>query len=155
MSLHAIKGTITAIGQSRFDNDVTIYAYLDITDPSGRRTRVEKVAVCNDVGSFLQLGLEGEFFVDRLFRYSQSFRCQLWALKTANHDIIDSKDLRKRLAGIRLLLGIGLLPEFGIGLLCIGSSLFHFANSIIESRQRMFYGSGPTRLAFEQRAVRI
>jgi hypothetical protein len=93
--------------------------------------------------------------VDRLFRYSQALRCQLWALKTANNDIIDGKDLRKRLAGIRLLLGIGLIPVLGIGLLFIGSGLFHFASSIIESRQRMFYGSGPTKLGFEQRAVRI
>jgi hypothetical protein len=29
----------------------------------------------------LELGMTGEFFVDRIFRFSQTFRCQLFGVK--------------------------------------------------------------------------
>lgn len=59
---------VTALSQSVFDNDVTVYAYIGIEDGTGGRTLVEKVAVCNDIGSVLALGQRGRFYVDRLLR---------------------------------------------------------------------------------------
>ncbi|MET4085589.1 hypothetical protein [Bradyrhizobium sp. S3.5.5] len=52
-------------------------AYLEITGPDGSRTLVEKVAVCNDVGSQLALGLSDLFYVDQIFRGSSQLRCEL------------------------------------------------------------------------------
>lgn len=51
MNLFEVEGTLSALGQSTFNNDVTIYAYATITDAAGRRTMIEKVAVCNDIGA--------------------------------------------------------------------------------------------------------
>jgi len=58
MSLFSIKGAVTAIGQSQFNNAITIYAYLEITEPSGRRVKIDQVAVCNDVAAAFRLGAE-------------------------------------------------------------------------------------------------
>ncbi len=37
MSLFSISGSVTAIGQSIFNNDLSIYAYIELTEVSGRR----------------------------------------------------------------------------------------------------------------------
>lgn len=68
MSLVLIPGTFTALWQSFFNNDIMIYAYVEISKPDRERVLIEKVAVCSDVASRLRLGHEGEFFIDRIFK---------------------------------------------------------------------------------------
>jgi hypothetical protein len=154
MSMFQIKGTVSAIGQSEFDNVVTLYAYLEITEGSGRRISIEKVAVCSDVAARLKLGVFGEFFVDRISRHS-GIRCQLWGIKADGVAVLDSRDLRKRIAALQLIWGLVLTPFAGVGLLLVVPALFRLAAS--EDRSRMFYGMDPAeaRRLEQQQAVRI
>jgi hypothetical protein len=157
MSLFSIKGTVTAIGQSQFDNSITFYAYLEITEPSGRRIKIDQVAVCNDIASALRLGQSGEFFVDRIFRFSKTYRCQLWGIKSDGVATIDSIDIRKRVAGLQFVLGILTIPIFGLGLLLAVPALFKILSLGAYNRNQMFYGSDPVeaRRLSEQQVVRI
>jgi hypothetical protein len=45
-----------------------IYAYITITDASGQRTMIEKVAVCNDIGAVLAVGQSGRFYVEPIIQ---------------------------------------------------------------------------------------
>ena len=142
MSLFSIKGTVTAIGQSQFDNALTIYAYLEITEASGRRVSIDKVAVCNDVAASLRLGQSSEFFVDRIFCYSQTCRCQLWGIKADGIATFDSIDIRKRVSFWQLVLGIMLTPV--LGWVCLSfcpHALIRILTLSFADRRRMFYGS--------------
>jgi hypothetical protein len=156
MTLFQINGTVTAIGQSEFDNVVTLYAYLEITEDSGRLISIENVAVCSDVGARLRMGVSGEFFVDRISRHS-GIRCQLWGIKTDGVAVLDTRDLRKRIASLQLIWGLVLTPFAGIGLLLVVPALFRLAASGSEDRSRMFYGTDPAeaRRLQRQQAVRI
>ena len=98
MSLFELDGTITAIGQSIYDNDFHLYAYIEITDASGVRTLIEKVRVFNDVGALLAQGLTGRFYVDRIFDGANNLRCQLFGVRSDRATVLDPKDLRKRIA---------------------------------------------------------
>jgi hypothetical protein len=157
MSLFSIKGAVTAIGQSQFNNAITIYAYLEITEPSGRRVKIDQVAVCNDVAAAFRLGQSGEFFVDRIFRYSRTYRCQLWGIKADGIATLDSIDIRKRVSFGQFVLGIMLIPVFGLGFLLIIPPLIRLLTLSAVDRRQMFYGSDPAeaqRLSHQQ-AVRI
>jgi hypothetical protein len=156
MGLFAIKGQVTAIGQSVFDNTLTIYAYVEITAVSGQRVMIEKVAVCNDISAALHMGLSGEFFVDRLFRLSQDLRCQLWGIKTDGTAVFDSRNLRVRIGVVKLMYGLLLTPIFGLGLLLIVPSLLLLLGCLSGNRRQMFYGSDNTvAQPQERRVVRI
>jgi hypothetical protein len=85
MGLLNLKGTITALGQSEFDNHTTIYAYLEITEASGRRILIDKVAVANDTAALLAMGSVGEFFFDQMFVYGRRYHCQLWGHQSREH----------------------------------------------------------------------
>ena len=137
MSLFAIEGTLTALGQSEFDNLIVVYAYIEITKPTGERVMVEKVAVCDDVSARLRLGQEGEFFVDRIRKAASSVRCQLWGLKADGVATLDSKDMRQRISAAQLTRGILMLPLFGIGILMFIPALMMLASY----RRRLFYGA--------------
>jgi hypothetical protein len=155
MSLSAISGTVTAVGHSVFNNDLTIFAYLEITEASGCRTSVEKVAVCNDVMARLELGTAGEFFVDRIFRFSQSFRCQLFGIKTDGVAVLDRRDLRKRTIVAQLILGFALTPVFGIGLVLVIPNLVKAVTLLTLDRRAMFYGPDPVDAQRLDQTVRI
>jgi hypothetical protein len=155
MSLSAISGTVTAVGQSVFNNDLTIFAYLEITEASGRRTSIEKVAVCNDVMARLELGTAGEFFVDRIFRFSQSFRCQLFGIKTGGVAVLDRRDLRKRTIVAQLILGLALTPVLGIGLVLVVPNLLKALTLFTLDRRGMFYGPDPVDAQRLDQTVRI
>jgi hypothetical protein len=71
----------------------------------------------------LELGATGEFFVDRIFRLSQGFRCQLFGIKTDGVGVLDCRDLRKRTIVAQLILGLALTPLFGIGLVLVVPNL--------------------------------
>jgi phosphotransferase system glucose/maltose/N-acetylglucosamine-specific IIC component len=143
MSLSAISGTVTAVGQTVFTNDLTIFAYLEITETSGRRVSIEKVAVCNDVAARLELGATGEFFVDRIFRFSQSFRCQMFGIKAGGVAVLDRRDLRKRAIVAQLILGLALTPVLGIGLVLVVPNLVKALTLFTLDRRATFYGPDP------------
>ncbi|MET4195069.1 hypothetical protein ABIB89_007699 [Bradyrhizobium sp. JR3.12] len=93
MNLFEVEGTVTALGQNVFDNNVMIYAYIAITDVSGRRTLIEKVAVCNDIGAVLELGQSRHFYLDRLFNSNNTLRCQLWGLRADGLAVVDRHNI--------------------------------------------------------------
>src|SRR3954452_17808079 len=140
MSLFELHGTITSIGQSVFNNDGAVYAYVEISDAEGRRTLVEKVGVCNDVGSRLALGLSGRFYVDRFFR-SGDLRCQLWGLKTEHDVVIDATDLRVQVAVIKILKGIPAILVLGLGLILIASGIGLLVQCSRYDRRKFFFGA--------------
>ena len=141
MSLFSIEGTVTAVGKSQFDNALTIYAYPEITEASGRRVSIDKVAVCNDVSASFRLGQSGVFFVDRIFRSWPTYRCQLWGIKADGIATFDSIDMRKQAAFWQPSLGGMLLPFFGLGLVLLLPALVRILTPPSVSRGEMFYGS--------------
>jgi hypothetical protein len=141
MSLFAIEGTLTALGQCEFDNLIVVYAYIEITKATGERVLVEKVAVCSDVSARLRLGQEGEFFIDRIRQVAPAVRCQLWGLKSDGVTTLDSKDLRRRISAALLVQGILMLPLFGAGLLMIIPALIRLMASGPAERRKLFYGA--------------
>jgi hypothetical protein len=153
MGLFSVNGTITAIGQSLFNNDLAIYAYLEITEASGRRLSVEKVAVCNDAASQLQLGSAGEFFFDRMYVHGGRFRCQLWGIKSDSMAVFDRRDARKFFIVHHILLGTVLLPFAGIGLFWLlpGLASLWTVLSGQADRKGLFYGSNPAEVQRLQR----
>lgn len=142
--LFAVKGSVTNLGQSEFNNDVENFAYVEITEPSGRRVMIEKVVVANDVGAIFAMGVTGEFFVDRVFK-SGPIRCQLWGLKTQNREIFDRKNMRLQVGLVQFLYGLVTIPVLGLGLLIAIPALVRLCGSIGGPRRRMFYGSGVSR----------
>jgi hypothetical protein len=140
MNLFELKGTVTAIGQSTFDNDVVVYAFVEITDFESGRTMIERVAVCNDIGAVFSMGVSGSFYIDRLFRASGPLRCQLFGVKTDRVAVFDRLDLRKKAGLIKVLLGILTLPVVGIGLLLLVPGIHLLVLSARHDRGRFFYG---------------
>lgn len=116
MNLFELSGTVTALGQSIFDNDVAIYAYVEITDREGGRTMIEKVAVCNDVAAAFGMGCSGTFYVDRLFSNARQLRCQMFGIRTDRAVVLDRVDIRERAGLMKVVLGVLTLPFFGLGL---------------------------------------
>lgn len=159
MGLLSIKGTVTAIGQSQFDNNMAVYAYLEITEANGRRVMIDKVAVCNDTASVLQLGCVGEFYFDRMFIYGRRFFCQLWGIKGDDTVVIDRHHLRKMVAAHHVFVGLLMLPVGGFGLFWLLPALFSGLTMLSGrvNRRRMFYGLNPGEALRLQRqqAVRI
>jgi hypothetical protein len=159
MGLFSISGTVSAIGQSIFNNDIAVYAYIEITETSGRRVSVEKVAVCNDAAAELQLGSAGEFFFDKMAVFDARFRCQLWGVKSDAGAVFDRRNIRKLFIGQNLVAGIVLLPLFGVGLLWLVpgfASLCAVLSGEVD-RKRRFYGSNPDEIQRlrQQQPVRI
>jgi hypothetical protein len=139
--LFAVSGSVTTIGQSEYNNNAQKFAYIEITEPSGRRVMIEKVVVSNDTGAIFAMGVTGKFFVDRVFR-SGDLRCQLWGIKTHDREILDRKNLRLQVSLVQLMYGLVTIPVFGLGLLLAIPALVRLFGCIGEPRQRMFYGSG-------------
>lgn len=159
MGLFSISGTVTAIGQSLFNSDLAIYAYVEITEASGRRVNVEKVAVCNDAATQLQLGSTGEFFFDKMYVLGGRFRCQLWGIKSESMAVLDRHDVRKLFIGHHIVLGIVLLPFFCIGLFWLlpGLASLWTVLSGGADRKGLFFGSNPAEVQRlrQQQPVRI
>jgi hypothetical protein len=141
MNLHELKGTVTALGQSVFDNEVVIFAYVEITDPQGKRTMIEKVAVCNDVGAVFEAGVSGTFYVDRIFRMESRLRCQLFGIKTGTRSVFDRTDLRRKVAIMKILVGLLMLPVVGLGLLLLLPGIHLLGLSVLHDRRRFFFGT--------------
>lgn len=158
MGLFSNSGTVTAIGQSLFNSDLAIYAYVEITEASSRRVNVEKVAVCNEAATQLQLGSTGEFFFDKMYVHGGRFRCQLWGIKSESMAVFDRHDLRKLFIGHHILLGIVLLPIF-IGLLWLLPGLVSLWTEVSgdADRKALFFGSNPAEVQRlrQQQPVRI
>jgi hypothetical protein len=159
MGLLSIKGTVTAHGQSHFDNYLTIYAYLEITEPSGRRIQIDKVAVCNDTAALLQLGSASEFLFDKMFVYGRRYHYQLWGIKAEDMAVFDRHNLRNMVIVHHIVLGTLMLPIGGLGAFWLLPGLASLMTVISGkvNRRRMFYGSNPAevRRLQQQQAVRI
>lgn len=153
--LFAVKGSVTNIGQSEFNNNAEIFAYIEITEPSGRRVMIEKVAVSNDVGAIFAMGVLGEFFIDRVFK-SGPVRTQLWGIKTHDREIFDRKNLRLQVSLVQLLYGLVTTPVLGLGLLIAVPALVRLLGCVGGPRQRMFFGSGVPRVPpLKEQVMRI
>lgn len=155
MNLFCVEGTVSAIGQFQFDNSLTVYAYIQITEKSGRRVTIDQIAVANDVSAILQLGCAGEFFIDRIYHASNNFRCQLWGVRTASEAVLDSNNIRLKIAFAQIWLGVMLTPVLGLGLVFVAMGLVQLAESGSEKRRRMFYGEGSAELQSRPASVRI
>jgi hypothetical protein len=151
--LFAVKGSVTNIGQSEFNNNAQNFAYVEISEPSGRRVMIEKVVVSNDVGAIFEMGVTGEFFVDRVFR-SGPIRCQLWGIKTHNRAILDRKNMRLQVSLVQLMWGLITIPVLGLGLLLAIPALVRLFGCVGGPRRQMFNGSRVSRPPAEQ-LVRI
>lgn len=116
MGLYLLRGTILQLGQCQFDNDLVVYAYIEIMDAAGVRTLVKKVAVAVDIQAVIEPGTHGTFFVDELFVPGRRILCQLWGLLTVDRRVIDRVNLRTILTFRNLLQGILFTPVLGAGL---------------------------------------
>jgi hypothetical protein len=90
----------------------------------------------------LRVGMTGEFFIDRIFQFSQSFRCQLFGIKAEGNAVLDRRDLRKRTILAQLIFGLMLTPVFGIGLLVVPALLKAVTLGAVDGHG-MFYGPDP------------
>jgi hypothetical protein len=136
-----LKGTVTAVGQSLFDNDLAVYAFIEIADFDGGRTVIEKVAVGNDIAAAFGLGCSGTFYIDRLFSGASAIRCQLFGVRTDHVAVLDRLDLRQRTGWVKVGLGILTLPVIGIGLLLLLPGIHLLVLSARHDRRQFFYKS--------------
>ena len=119
MGLFFLNGTISRLGQSEFNNDITIYAFIEIVDAAGARTLLKKVAVAVDVEAAIDQGVTGQFYFDEVFVFGRRYLSQFWGVRTATHSVIDGTNFRKMLAVANLFQGVLLTPLFGYGLPCL------------------------------------
>lgn len=140
MNLFELRGKVTALGQSVFDNDIVVYAFVEITDLEGSRTMIEKVAVCNDIGTVFAMGVSGSFYIDRLFQASGPLRCQLFGVKTDRVAVFDRLDLRKQAGLLKVFWGIMTLPVMGLGLFLLFPGIHLLVLASRHDRARFFYG---------------
>jgi len=159
MGLFKVSGTIVAIGQSEFNNKGTLYAFVEIVEPSGRRVIVRNVGVLNQVASSIALGAGGEFYFDKFFVFGRPFVSQLWGVKTADGLVTFDNDMRKHTMAFSFLIGVLTLPALGLGLLFIAVGLLQllFVILMTGARKRMFYGTNraEARRLRQQQPVRI
>jgi hypothetical protein len=159
MSLLSITGTVTAVGQSQFDNNLTVYAYLEITESSGRRCLIEKVAVCNETNASVQPGSAGQFFFEKMFVYGRRFHCQMWGIKSNDLAVFDRHNLRTVVTTHHILFGLFLLPVGGLGAFWLLPGLASLMTMLRggANRRALFYGSNPAeaRRLQQQQAIRI
>ncbi|PZA10770.1 hypothetical protein DNX69_15595 [Rhodopseudomonas palustris] len=116
MGLYALEGTITQFGQCQVDNDLVVYAYIEVVDAAGLRTLIKKVAVGVDVQALIEPGMEGTFFIDEFFVVGRRILSQLWGVSTTERDVIDSANLRTMLAASNMFRGIVFTPLMGLGI---------------------------------------
>jgi len=159
MGLFKVTGTIAAIGQCEFDNHYTLYAFLELIEPSGRRVMVQKVAVGNQVAPALSPGAEGEFYFDKFFVAGKRFVSQLWGVKTSDGLVAFDKDMRKRVTFYHLGWGIITLPLLGLGagFLIVALPQLLMLIAMTGERKRLFYGRNraEARRLRKQLAVRM
>lgn len=159
MGLFRVSGTIVAIGQSEFNNKGTLYAFIEILEPNGRRVIVCNVGMLNQVASSITLGTNGEFFFDKFFVYGRPFVSQLWGVKSAAGLVSFDNDMRKHAMGLSFLVGALTIPLLGVGFLFIALGLLQLLFVIIRAgaRKRMFFGNNraEARRLRQQLPVRI
>lgn len=160
MGIFTITGTVVAIGQSMFDNRDTLYAFVEIVEPNGRRVLVQNVAVGNEVLAALNLGSKGEFFFDKILVVDgPGFVSQLWGVK-AHEGLVafDNANLRIHVVFKNLIVGlIGSLLVIGIPLFIFG--LIQSVPLILQAgkRKQLFFWSdrAVTKRLRQQQTARI
>lgn len=145
MSLLTIEGTVTALGNSTFDNNCTHYSFIEIAEKSGRTVRVENAAVRHKVQSAVSLGVAGTFYFDRVLSPFGGRLRQLYAVRT--HSGFSAYDgVSLRVATIALGLQYGILTFWTvIGLVPLAISLCQILKAALTmgARHREFYGDDP------------
>lgn len=159
MSVFKITGTIAAIGQSQFDNHATLYAFVEIVEPSGRRVMVRNVAVGNQALSTINVGSQGEFFFDKFIVGIGRSASQLWGVKTRD-GLVAFENRNFRTPFVVRHIGIGLFASlflFGIPYVVLG--LVQLAGLIgsFGAREQLLYGDdrAEAKRLRQQQAVQI
>src|SRR5258708_1938223 len=78
MALFCERGTISRLGQSEFNNDFCIYAFIEISTPEGERRLLKKIIVFSDMHAAMDVGMEGQFFFDDVFVHGRRYLAQFW-----------------------------------------------------------------------------
>jgi hypothetical protein len=159
MSLLTIEGTITALGNSTFDNNCTHYSFIEIAEKSGRTVRVENAAVRHKVQSAVSLGIAGTFYFDRMLSPFAGRLRQLYGARTCSgFSAYDGVSLR--VATIAVGLKYGILTFWTvIGMIPLIVALCQILKAVLTTgaRRREFYGADPmvARMLKRQEAVRL
>jgi hypothetical protein len=142
VGIYSITGTIRSIGQCEFTNWWTKYAFIEIVEPSRRRVLLQNVSVGNQVAPAIAAGVEGEFFIDRMFVLLSPKAKQLWGVKTNDGMVAYDRGIRMPITWFHLVLGLVLTPLFGLGLPILLLGLVQLLKLIgmVGARQQMFYG---------------
>ncbi|MEH2512228.1 hypothetical protein V1291_003582 [Nitrobacteraceae bacterium AZCC 1564] len=159
MGLFQIEGTVTSKGASQHDLSGCVYSFIELTEASGRRVRVERVGVSSDVDVHLELGMTGTFYFDQLMGFLAPSVKHLWGVKSSSGEAcFDPANIRFAV-GVRHM-GQGIvLSFFIIGLPLLAFSLLEILGSARSrlAREQLFYGAtGNERHSVRaQEAVRI
>ncbi len=159
MGVFNVTGTIAAIGQCEFNNRGTLYAFIDIVEPSGRRVSVQNVAIGNQVAPAIVLGTAGEFFFDKLFVPGRRFVSQMWGVKTSDGLVALDNNMRTSQAFLNVIVGVVALPLLGLGIPFLVLGIFQLFQlvALAGTRQERFYGKDcdEARRLRAQQTVRI
>lgn len=159
MGLFQIEGTITSVGASQQDPSGRLYSFIELTEASGRRVRVEKVGVASQVDVHLEPGSAGVFYFDRLMGFLGPSVKHLWGVKSSNGKACFDPTNVRFAVGVQHMIQ-GLVLSFLIfGLPLLAFSIFEILGSAgsRSARKHLFYGSTDTerRHVRAQEAVRI
>lgn len=159
MGLFQIEGTITSVGASQHDLSGRLYSFIELTEASGRRVRVETVGVSSEIDVHLELGAIGTFYFDRLMGFLAPGAKHLWGVKSSNGEACFDPTNVRLVVGVRHM-GQGLmLSLFIIGLPLLAFSIFEILGSAGSrlAREQLFYGAtgNERRQVRAQEAVRI
>lgn len=158
MGLFYIEGTITLVGASQHDLRGRVYSFIELTEASGRRVRVERVGVSSQVDAHLEPGTPGTFYFDRLTGFLAPSVKHLWGVKSHGEACFDPTNVRF-IAGIRHLFQGLILSVLVVGLPLLAFSIFEIFGSAGSrlAREQLFYGStgNERRRIRAQEAVRI
>ncbi|TKT71407.1 hypothetical protein YH63_008265 [Afipia massiliensis] len=159
MGLFQIEGTITSKGASQHDHSGRVYSFIELTEASGRRVRVETVGVSSAIDVHLELGATGTFYFDRLMGFLAPGAKHLWGVKSSSGEACFDPTNVRFIVGMRHM-GQGLmLSLFIIGLPLVAFSILEILGSAGSrlAREQLFYGStgNERRHVRAQEAVRI
>lgn len=77
MSLFSVNGTVTAIGQSLFNNELAIYAFIEITEALGPTRERRESRSLQRRGLAAPAWKLRRVFFDKMYVCGGRFRCQL------------------------------------------------------------------------------
>ena len=155
MTTTICSGTVTALGQVEFDLMHATYAYIEIRRADGRILRAENVVVLNQVGTLLELGVDGRFFFDAA-RLKAGVIRQLFGIRRSDGRwAYDAEQVRVQAAMANILQGFIFSFVF-VGLPVLAMGILQLIYSIGMARLRedeFFQGNSANALASSQQAT--